>query len=145
MNDNDEDEDENLEKEKPHQNDKDIIINDETLMRFLKVQLMIEEYDNQGIFEKLAAAEEEFEIISKNFQKAKINFTLISEQCKKEKQDFDNISLPTVQSYFKNKKDHDKAISKEQVYTRLNFNFFFKTTNYKNFILSVNTYKVLIW
>lgn len=30
------------------------------------------------------------------------------------KQDFENISSPTVQGYFKNKKDHDKAISKEQ-------------------------------
>jgi hypothetical protein len=102
-------------KEIPHKNITDIIINDATLERFLEVQLLIEEFDNQGIFEQLAAAEEEFEIIAKNFQKAQINFTLLSEQCKKEKKDFENISLPTVQSYFKNKKDHDKAISKEQV------------------------------
>lgn len=40
----------------------------------------------------------------------------MEEQTKKEKQDFENISSPTVQSYFKNKQDHDKAISKEQVF-----------------------------
>lgn len=40
---------------------------------------------------------------------------MLEEQTKKEKQDFENISSPTVQSYFKNKQDHDKAISKEQV------------------------------
>lgn len=98
-----------------YKNFTNVTVNKETMTKFLEVQSQIEEYDNQGVFEKLTATEEEFEIIEKNKQQAEIKFKLLSEQCKKEKQDFENISLPTVQCYFKNKKDHNKAISKEQV------------------------------
>lgn len=89
-------------------------ISDETFTRFLAIQTEIEKYERQGIFEGLRAAEEEFEIIEKNKRQAEINQKVLEEQTKKEKQDFENISSPTVQSYFKNKQDHDKAISKEQ-------------------------------
>jgi hypothetical protein len=94
----------------------EILLNDEIVERFLRVQSQLEEYDNNGVFERLNAAEEEFEIIEKNKQQAEINFKLLTEQSNKEKQDYENISSPSIQSYFKNKKDHDKAISKEQVF-----------------------------
>lgn len=98
-----------------HKKVTDVVVNDETMRRFLEIQTHIEHYDSMGVFEQLNSAEEEFDIIGKNKQQTEIKYKLLSEQCKKEKQDFENISCPTVQSYFKNKKDHDKAISKEQV------------------------------
>ena len=97
----------------------DIIIDDKLIAKFLTIQAQIEAFDHNSVFERLRIAEEEFELIEKNKLQAEINFKLLTEQCKKEKQDFENISSQTVQNYFKNKKDHDKAISKEQVFTLL--------------------------
>ena len=93
----------------------DIELNDATVDRFLQIQSQLEVFKAEGIFRQLTSAEEEFEIIEKNKQQADIKYKLLSEQCKKEKQDLENISLPTVLCYFRNKKDHDKAISKEEV------------------------------
>ena len=97
----------------------DIIIDDKLIAKFLTIQAQIEAFDHNSVFERLRIAEEEFELIEKNKLQAEINFKLLTEQCKKEKQDFENISSQTVQNYFKNKKDHDKVISKEQVFAFL--------------------------
>ena len=90
-------------------------INDNILNRFIQIQSQTDEYERQGIFEGLKLAEEDFETLEKSKRQAEINHKVLSEQSKKEKQDFDNISQPTVQSFFKSKQAHEQAITKEQV------------------------------
>jgi hypothetical protein len=90
-------------------------INDTMLNRFIEIQAQTEDFERQGVFEGLKLAEEEFEALEKTRRQAEINHKVLTEQTKKEKQDFDNISQPTVQSYFKDKQAHTKAITKEQV------------------------------
>ena len=46
---------------------------------------------------------------------SQINHKVLTEQTKKEQQDFENISQPTVQAYFKSQQAHKQAISKEEV------------------------------
>ncbi len=46
---------------------------------------------------------------------ADVNYRVLREQCNKEKQDYDNITSPTVQAYFRSKQDHERAIAKEKV------------------------------
>jgi hypothetical protein len=101
-------------------------INDTILNRFIEIQAHTGEYERQGIFEGLKIAEEEFEALEKTKRQAEISHKVLTEQTKKEKQDFDNISQPTVQSYFKDKQAHNKAITKEQVniYKRIPFVIF---------------------
>ena len=93
-------------------------LTDQTLKRFIEIQSQIDGYERSGVFDGLKMAEEEFENLEKNKRQAEINHKVLTEQTKKEKQDFENISLPTVQSYFKDKQSRDKAISKEQVSSR---------------------------
>ena len=90
-------------------------LTDQTLKRFIEIQAQIDGYERSGVFDGLKMAEEEFENLEKNKRQAEINHKVLTEQTKKEKQDFENISLPTVQNYFKDKQSRDKAISKEQV------------------------------
>ena len=89
-------------------------INDTMLNRFIEIATKTEDYERQGIFEGLKIAEEEFEALEKSKRQAEINHKVLTEQTKKEKQDFDNISQPTVQSFFKDKQAHSNAITKEQ-------------------------------
>lgn len=91
------------------------MINDGTLNRFIEIQAQIESYERQGVFDGLRLVEEDFERLEKSKRQAEINHKVLEEQTKKEKQDFENISQPTVQSFFKNKQAHNMAISKEQV------------------------------
>jgi hypothetical protein len=91
------------------------VLNDTTLNRFIEIQTQIEKFEQQGIFDGLRLVEEEFERLEKSKRQAEINHKVLEEQTKKEKQDFENISQPTVQSFFKNKQAHNMAISKEQV------------------------------
>lgn len=91
------------------------VINDQTLSRFIEIQAQIENYERQGVFDGLRLVEEDFERLEKSKRQAEINHKVLEEQTKKEKQDFENISQPTVQSFFKNKQAHSMAISKEQV------------------------------
>lgn len=89
-------------------------ITDAVLDRFIEIQSQTDVYERQGIFEGLKLAEEEFEQLEKSKRQAEINHKVLEEQTKKEKQDFDNISQPTVQNYFKDKQAHNNAITKEQ-------------------------------
>ena len=89
-------------------------LTDDTLKRFVEIQAQIDGYERSGVFDGLKVAEEEFETLEKNKRQAEINHKVLTEQTKKETQDFENISLPTVQNYFKDKQARDKAISKEQ-------------------------------
>lgn len=91
------------------------VINDTVLNRFIEIQSQIENYEQQGVFERLRLAEDEFERLEKSKRQSEINTKVLTEQTNKEKQDFENISQPTVQSFFKNKQAHNMAISKEQV------------------------------
>lgn len=91
------------------------VINDKTLNRFIEIQSQIENYERQGVFDGLRLVEEELERLEKSKRQAEINHKVLEEQTKKEKQDFENISQPTVQSFFKDKQAHNMAISKEQV------------------------------
>lgn len=91
------------------------IINDKVLSRFIEIQSQIESYESKGVFERLRLVEEDVERLEKSKRQAEINHKVLDEQTKKEKQDFENISQPTVQSFFKSKQAHSMAISKEQV------------------------------
>lgn len=91
------------------------VINDQTLSRFIEIQAQIENYERQGVFDGLRLVEDDFERLEKSKRQAEINHKVLEEQTKKEKQDFENISQPTVQSFFKDKQAHNMAISKEQV------------------------------
>ncbi|CAF0828677.1 unnamed protein product [Brachionus calyciflorus] len=90
------------------------VINDSVLNRFIEIQGEIEKYESKGVFDGLKIAEEEFETLDKNKRQAEINHKVLTEQTKKEKQDFENMSQPTVQSFFRSKQAHNEAISKEQ-------------------------------
>ena len=92
------------------------VINDKTLNRFIEIQSEIENYESAGVFDGLRLVEEDFERLEKSKRQAEINHKVLAEQTEKEKQDFENISQPTVQSFFKNKQAHNMAISKEQVF-----------------------------
>lgn len=94
-------------------------INDNVLNRFIEIQAQIENYERMGVFDGLKLVEEEFEVVEKSKRQSEINHRVLTEQSKKEKQDFENISQPTVQSFFKSKQAHNQAISKEQVITSL--------------------------
>lgn len=63
----------------------------------------------------LQAVEEEFEKLLKEKKRSDVNFRVLKEQCNKEKADYDNITSPTVQAYFRSKQDHERAIEKEKV------------------------------
>lgn len=95
------------------------VINDQVLSRFIEIQAQIEDYERQGVFDGLRLVEEDFERLEKSKRQAEINHKVLEEQTKKEKQDFENISQPTVQSFFRNKQAHNIAISKEQVSSSL--------------------------
>lgn len=95
------------------------VVNDAVLNRFIEIQSQIETYEKKGIFDGLKLVEEEFETVGKNKRQAEINHKVLTEQTKKERQDFENISQPTVQSFFKSKQAHNEAISKEQVKIRI--------------------------
>jgi hypothetical protein len=101
-------------------------INGTMLNRFIEIQAHTDDFERQGIFEGLRIAEEEFEALEKSKCQAEINHKVLTEQTKKEKQDFDNISQPTVQSYFKDKQAHNKAITKEQVIIFVGYFYDFK-------------------
>lgn len=90
-------------------------INDFVLNRFIEIQAEIEEYERKGVFDGLRIAEEEFEALEKMNRQAEIKNKVLTEQTKKEKQDFDNITQPTVQSFFRNKEAYEAHITKEQV------------------------------
>jgi hypothetical protein len=94
-------------------------LDDQTLNRFLEIQSLIDAFEKKGVFDGLRIAEEEYEAMEKSKRQAEINHKVLTEQTKKEKQDFENISQPTVQAYFKNQQAHKQAISKEEV--SLNF------------------------
>ena len=90
-------------------------LDDQTLNRFLEIQSLIDVFEKKGVFDGLRIAEEEYEAMEKSKRQAEINHKVLTEQTKKEKQDFENISQPTVQAYFKNQQAHKQAISKEEV------------------------------
>ncbi|RNA02600.1 E3 ubiquitin- ligase BRE1-like 2-like [Brachionus plicatilis] len=89
-------------------------IDDNVLDRFIEIQAEIEKHDANGVFQGLKMAEEEFEVLEKNKRQAEINHKVLTEQTNKERQDFENISQPTVQNFFRSKQAHNQAISKEQ-------------------------------
>ena len=90
-------------------------MDDQTLNRFLEIQSLIDSFEKKGVFDGLRIAEEEYESMDKSKRQAEINHKVLTEQTKKEKQDFENISQPTVQAYFKSQQAHAQAISKAQV------------------------------
>ena len=90
-------------------------LDDQTLKRFLEIQSLIDAFEKKGVFDGLRIAEEEFEAMDKSKRQAEINHKVLTEQTKKEQQDFENISQPTVQAYFKSQQAHKQAISKEEV------------------------------
>jgi hypothetical protein len=90
------------------------VVNDEVLYRFMQVQSLVKQYEEQGIYDGLNKAEEEFEIIKTNRRKLENNYKILRETTLQELHDFEIISLPNVQSYFKHKEARDKAITKEQ-------------------------------
>ncbi len=89
-------------------------INDDLLERFLVVQAEIAEHNSEGVFEGLQSVQQEFEALLKEKKQADVNYRVLKEQCNKEKQDYDNITSPTVQAYFRSKNDHERAIAKEK-------------------------------
>ena len=100
-----------------------LTINDDLLDRFLVVQAEIAKHNGQGVFEGLEKVEEEYERLLKERKQADVNHRVLREQSNKEKQDYDNITSPTVQAYFRSKQDHERAIEKEKV--RLEWSLFF--------------------
>ena len=90
-------------------------LDDQTLNRFIEIQSLIDTFEKKGVFDGLRMAEEEFEALEKSKRQAEINQKVLTEQTKKEKQDFENISQPTVQAYFRSQQAHKQAISKEEV------------------------------
>lgn len=91
-----------------------LTINDDLLDRFLVVQAEIAKHNGQGVFEGLEKVEEEYERLLKERKQADVNHRVLREQSNKEKQDYDNITSPTVQAYFRSKQDHERAIEKEK-------------------------------
>lgn len=96
------------------QNSTEKKIDDNILARFIEIQAEIEKHDADGVFQGLKIAEEEFEALEKSKRQAEINHKVLTEQTNKERQDFENISQPTVQNFFRSKQAHNQAISKEQ-------------------------------
>lgn len=97
-----------------NQNSMEKKIDDKVLTRFIEIQNELEKYDAEGVLQGMKMAEEEFENLEKNKRQAEINHKVLTEQTNKERQDFENISQPTVQSFFRSKQAHNQAISKEQ-------------------------------
>ncbi len=97
-----------------HRSNKKQVISQELLERFLVVQSEISEHNSEGVFEGLQTVKLEFEALLKEKKQADINHRVLREQCNKEKQDYDNITSPTVQAYFRSKQDHERAIAKEK-------------------------------
>lgn len=91
-----------------------LVINDGLLERFLVVQDEISKHNAEGVFEGLQQVEEEYEKFLKERKQADVNYRVLREQSNKEKQDYDNITSPTVQAYFRSKQDHERAIEKEK-------------------------------
>jgi hypothetical protein len=92
----------------------DYVINQSVLQHFVDIQTEIGTYERNGVFDRLRACEEELETLEKAKRQAEINHKVLEEQARKEKQDFDNISKPTVKSFFQNPEHYDVAVSKEQ-------------------------------
>ena len=94
--------------------DSDYQINQSVLEHFVDIQTEIDVYERDGVFERLRACEEELEVLEKAKRQTEINHKVLEEQARKEKQDFDNISKPSVKSFFQNRQHYDVAVSKEQ-------------------------------
>lgn len=92
-----------------------LVVSDDLLERFLVVQTEISEHNSEGVFEGLKEVETEFEQLLKEKKQADVNYRVLREQSNKEKQDYDNITSPTVQAYFRSKQDHERAIEKEKM------------------------------
>ena len=80
-----------------------LVVSDELLERFLVVQAEIGAHNSEGVFEGLQHAETEFEALLKEKKQADVSYRVLREQSNKEKQDYDNITSPTVQAYFRSK------------------------------------------
>lgn len=91
-----------------------LVINNELLDRFLVVQAEIAQHNGEGVFSGLLKVEQEYERCLKEKKQADVNYRVLKEQSNKEKQDYDNITSPTVQAYFRSKQDHERAIEKEK-------------------------------
>lgn len=90
-------------------------LNDEILNRFIEIHSQTEKYEEMGIFEEFQQLEEEFESVAKSKKTAETNLKVLTEKSNKEKQDFENISKPDLQGFFKSQEAHNQAISKKQV------------------------------
>lgn len=91
-----------------------LTISDDLLERFLKVQEEISAHNSEGVFEGLKGVEDNYERLLKEKKQADVNYRVLREQSNKEKQDYDNITSPTVQAYFRSRQDHERAIAKEK-------------------------------
>ena len=90
-------------------------INDDLLERFLVVQAEISEHNSEGVFEGLQTVQLEFEALLNEKKQAEVNYRVLKEQHYDNlKQDYDNITSPTVQAYFSSKQGHERAIAKEK-------------------------------
>ncbi len=92
-----------------------IVIDEKTMQRFLKIQGEIQQLNAEGVFDGLTKVEEEFERVLKSKKQADINYKVLCEQSNKERIDYENITSPTVQAYFRTREDHNRAIEKEKV------------------------------
>ena len=104
-----------------------MLIKDDLLNRFLEVQAEIVKFDGSGVFEGLTKVEADFEAATKNKKQADVSYKVLCEQSNKEKLDYENITSPTVQGYFRTRQDHERAIEKEKVSIdngKLNFGIF---------------------
>lgn len=91
-------------------------LNEEELRNFILIQVSIEKYNSEGIFNQVLINDENLESVLTLKKQAELDFRVRDEQLKKQKQDLENISSKVYLAYFRSKEEHQIIVDKENVF-----------------------------